>query len=87
MGKVSKKNFKKILDDQHDWPTEYLFKFIAPVDKKNELAQLLPDSDFHLRPSSKGNYISLSAKVMMNSSEEVISIYEKAYEIEGIISL
>lgn len=79
--------FKNMLDDQYDWPSEYLFKFIAPSEKKEELKALFPNNQVQFRPSSKGKYLSITAKVVINSSEEVMAYYDKAYKIEGVISL
>ena len=82
-----REKFQEILDDQYDWPSEYLFKFIAPSNKKDELVALFPEQNIQLRPSSKGNYISITASVMLQSSQEVMDVYDTAYKIEGVISL
>ncbi|MEM7548113.1 MAG: DUF493 family protein [Bacteroidota bacterium] len=79
--------FQELLDDQYDWPAEYLFKFIAPSDKKEELIALFPKDKVQLRPSSKGNYTSITASIILKSSQEVMAIYDTAYKIEGVISL
>jgi hypothetical protein len=81
------KRFKKQLADHYNFPTRYLFKFIIPVEKKHDFKKLFPDIDFETKNSKTKKYISFSKKITVNSSEEVIEIYNKAYTIEGIISL
>jgi putative lipoic acid-binding regulatory protein len=40
-----------------------------------------------MKPSSSGKFISMSAKQVVLSTDEIMSIYKKASAIEGIISL
>lgn len=83
-------NLKNKLEEQFDWPQPYLFKFIIPSDnKKLALAQALfkEDAQVTTRQSKNNKFTSLSAKVLMISPDEVIAVYKKAENIEGIISL
>lgn len=80
-------DFKEKLDSQHVWPSLYMFKFIVPKGKENEIFSLFPRNELTSKSSKEGNYTSLTAKVMMGSSNEVIRIYREAYKIEGIIAL
>ncbi len=73
--------------DQTDFPTLYMFKFIVPIGKEHEVAGLLPHNEAALKKSTKGNYVSVTIKAMMPTSESIISIYVRAAAIEGIISL
>ena len=79
--------FKKQLVDHYDFPTLYLFKFIVPIEQKNKFLNLFPEISFDTRNSKTGKYISFSKKIRVSSSEEVIEIYNRAYSIDGIISL
>ena len=45
------------------------------------------DAEIIQKQSSKGNYISISVKQVVLSVDEIISIYKKASEIEGVIIL
>jgi putative lipoic acid-binding regulatory protein len=45
------------------------------------------DAEIFQKQSSKGNYVSLSVKQVVLSVDEIISIYIKASEIEGLITL
>lgn len=80
-------SFREKLDQHHDWPTHYVFKFIVPVGKEQEVKDLFPEVTTSERPSRQGNYISVSAEIMMLSADDVIAIYEKASHIEGIVAL
>jgi len=79
--------FKKQLTDHYDFPALYLFKFIVPIDKKDEFKTLFLDIDFKTKDSKTGKYISFSKKLKVKSSDEIIEVYNKAYSIKGIISL
>lgn len=74
--------------EKEEWPSLYMFKFIAPSD--NQKIALITNifteaSDINMRPSSKGNYTSISVKEIMMSAESVIEIYEKTALIKGVI--
>ena len=78
------------LSEDKNWPKVYLFKFIIPNDnKKLALAEALFGSEAQvtLNKSRTGKYISVSARELMISPDEVIQRYEKANKIEGLISL
>jgi len=79
--------FRKQLADHYTFPTSYLFKFIVPVGEKDRFIGLFPEINFDIKNSKNGKYVSFSTKIIVNSSEEVIDIYTKAYTINGIISL
>lgn len=79
--------FKEKLDSQHSWPGLYIFKFIVPKDKAIDVIQFFNSDEVQQKVSKNGNYISITAKVKMTSSNEVMSIYLKAHTIEGIIAL
>lgn len=73
--------------DALEWPAGYLFKFIVPVNKVNEIVEILPKGDLSTRESGKGKYVSVTSYAEMNTSEEVIDVYEKASRVEGIMAL
>jgi putative lipoic acid-binding regulatory protein len=83
----SREEFIRILDQEHQWPTWYLFKFIVPRGKEDEVVALFPEGDTTVKSSSKGNYRSVTSKMMMSSAQEVLEIYEKAGHIEGVLAL
>lgn len=85
--KLDLASFKEQLDTQTDFPTLYMFKFIVPIGKEQEVAGLLPNNEAVFKKSTKGNYTSVTIKAMMPSSDAIVAIYKRASEIEGIISL
>lgn len=81
------KQHKELLDNEYDWPAEYLFKFIVPREKEQAVRDLFPNHVPEVRPSKQGNYVSLSVSYCAESSDIVLAIYEKAALIEGLIAL
>ena len=80
-------NFQSLLDTQVEWPSEYLFKFIVPTDQLDEMKAVFGNHPVRVRASSKGNYMSVTARLHMASSDEVLAVYHAAGRIEGVISL
>lgn len=80
-------NFREKLNQHYAWPSLYIFKFIVPTGKENEVKNLFPLHTTTDRLSKEGKYTSITIQMMMPSSEAVIEIYEKAATIEGLIAL
>ena len=83
----SREDFIRMLDQEHQWPTWYMFKFIVPRGKEDLVVALFPKGEASVKASSKGKYRSVTAKIVMASGQEVLDIYEKAYHIEGVLAL
>jgi putative lipoic acid-binding regulatory protein len=81
------KSFLEKLDQHYAWPSLYIFKFIVPRGQEEEVNKLFPKHGPSEKHSTKGRYTSVTVQMMMPSSEAVISIYEQAATIEGIIAL
>jgi putative lipoic acid-binding regulatory protein len=80
-------SFKEKLDKVYVWPALYVFKFIVPQQKVEEVKELFPNHVSTEKPSEKGKYISVTFNMMMPSSEAVVGVYQKVKHIEGIIAL
>lgn len=85
------KKFKESLDINHQFPSNYTFKFIVPTDNKRiaELQRLF-DNDrpqFHMKASKNDKYTSLTAVIFALDSDQIISIYKKASSIKDVIML
>jgi putative lipoic acid-binding regulatory protein len=80
-------SFREKLESEHTFPGPYLFKFIVPVEKKDEVLKILPRGDVSLKESSKATYVSITLKAQVIQSQQVIDIYSRAYQIEGIVAL
>lgn len=85
----TEQSFRERLDAFYDWPCGFLFKFIAPRERLGELEALFDGLDAKLstRESKKGNYVSLTAELDVGSADEVIEIYRRAGEVEGVMAL
>lgn len=81
------KAFKEKLDNEHKWPTTYMFKFVVPSAKAPELKAILSKESFQTKSSKNGKYVSFTMRKLMKSSDEVVAIYLKAKHIEGLIAL
>ena len=79
--------FREKLDQHYSWPALYMFKFIVPAGKVEQVKQLFPLHTVSEKPSSQGNYTSITIQMMMPSSNAVVDIYIKASKIEGIVAL
>ncbi|MDG1332763.1 MAG: DUF493 domain-containing protein [Crocinitomicaceae bacterium] len=80
----------KIQLELQEWPNVYLFKFIVPnsSEKIAQATALFDDSaELNLRESSKGTYMSVSAKELMMDVDSIIEKYNRASEIEGLVAL
>ncbi|EQC50322.1 PF04359 family protein [Bacteriovorax sp. BSW11_IV] len=84
---ASTEKLKELLDNEYDWPSYYLFKFVVHSDHVDTFKVIVEHDNFMERPSKNGKYVSLTFKKLMNSSEEVLLIYEKVSTVPGIISL
>ena len=80
-------SFREKLDQYYTWPSLYVFKFIVPAGKEEEVKQLFPLHATMEKSSKQGNYKSVTVEMMMPSGESVLNIYIKASTIEGIVAL
>jgi hypothetical protein len=79
--------FREKLDQHYAWPSLYIFKFIVPAGKEAEVKKLFPLHETSEKLSKQGNYVSITVQMMIPSSDAVITIYEQASTIEGLIAL
>ena len=85
-----RKRLEKQLDDTHNWPCPFSFKFILPANEASIAALkaiFTSSAQFSERPSRKGNYTAYTIIETVGSAEDVFMRYESAARIEGIISL
>lgn len=79
--------FRMKVEQEHEFPGEYVFKFIVPGSQKEQITNLMPAGDISFRESSNKKYVSITARVLLNSSQDVLDVYMKAYKIDGCIAL
>jgi uncharacterized protein len=87
-GPSTEESFKQRLDGYYDWPCSYLFKFIAPKERLDDLVALFDEGDgVQTRESKRGNYVSVTVELAMANSDEVVAVYRRAGEIDGVMPL
>ena len=80
-------DFLEKLNQHYSWPALYVFKFIVPREKNDEVRNLFPLHEVTQKESSQGTYSSFTVQMMLPSGEAVIEVYRKVSSIEGIIAL
>jgi len=85
------KSLKEKLENQHDFPEDYLFKFIIPTDQARltEIYKVFDDIKFTLgnRESKNGKYTACNVNAFVLDADQVIKIYQEVAKIEGVILL
>jgi uncharacterized protein len=83
-------SFKKKLSETMTFPSVYMFKFIVDADnRKIAILESLfgEDAEIHTKESGNGRYISITAKEVMMTVDEIMEVYRKAMEVKGVIFL
>lgn len=86
----AKNRLRERLNEVHDWPSVYMFKFVLEPDEERlqALLALFPsESEVLRRYSTGGKYLSITVKEVMISADEVVLRHEKASSITGVIVL
>ena len=83
----NKSSFLERVNSVHEFPCNYMFKFIVPISEKDKLLMLFENDDYKLKESSSKNFISITLSKMMKNADEIIYIYEKTSKIKNIILL
>lgn len=88
--KIDYSSLREKLEANKEWPRVFFFKFIVPSNNQ-KLAQVEalfgPEAEVSLKQSSKGTFVSVSAKELMLNSDGIVERYEKASKIEGLMAL
>ena len=90
MTEAELEKFRQKLVETTSFPSVYMFKFIIRSDnRKIALVESLFGSESNIltKESEKGKYTSVTARQVVINVEEIIEVYKKASEIEGIIFL
>ncbi|MDX1627442.1 MAG: DUF493 family protein, partial [Fulvivirga sp.] len=80
-------SFREKLNKEYEWPSLYTFKFIVRKGQEDEVKAIFSNHEVNEKHSRQGNYISITAKVMAESSDRVIDYYIEANKIDGILAL
>ena len=87
MDEKSLDSFRSSLDANYDWPCLYPFKFIVPKDKVDQVLDLFADDPVRAKDSSSGRLTAFTMEMNMHSCDEVIAVYQRVAQVEGVISL
>jgi uncharacterized protein len=82
--------FRTKLQESMTFPSVYMFKFIIEADnRKIALLESLfgEDADLHTKESGSGKYISITAKEVFMNVDDIIAIYRRAAEVQGVMFL
>jgi uncharacterized protein len=80
-------SFREKLDQHYAWPSLFMFKFIVPTGREQEVKDLFPRHETSDKLSKNGNYTSITVQMMMQSTDAVIDVYQRASKIPGIVAL
>lgn len=87
------KDFESLRErlEELTYPSVYMFKFIvkSELQKIAQIESLFDPEKAEIirKESSKGAFISITVKEVMFGTDEIIAIYQKASEINGVITL
>lgn len=84
-------SLKEKLEATHDFPEDYLFKFIITNDesKHTEIYRVFDNIKFTLntKESKNGKYTSISINAFVLDADQVITIYKEVGKISGVMML
>ncbi|MBH1959634.1 MAG: DUF493 domain-containing protein [Flavobacteriia bacterium] len=84
-------SLKEKLDATHDFPEDYLFKFIITNEesKHTEIYRVFDNIKFTLttKDSKNGKYTSLNMNAFVMDANQVINIYKEVGKIPGVMML
>lgn len=84
-------SLKEKLEVNHNFPEDYLFKFIVPSDesKLTEIYRVFDNIKYTLtsRDSKNGKYTSISMNAFVLDADQVINIYKEVGKITGVMML
>jgi uncharacterized protein len=90
MDEERKERLRQLLNDNHKWPTIYMFKFLMQNDPllMARLKNVFNESaEIRTRFSERGNYVSITVKEMVMHADTVFERYEAVSNIQGITAL
>ncbi|MDH4468153.1 MAG: DUF493 family protein [Bacteriovoracaceae bacterium] len=83
--------FLQLLDAQYTWPDYYMFRFVVQaageVDFMHLLSKLVEAEKISVTPSKTGKFKSISFRVLIHKSQEVVEVYHHFQGIPGTIRI
>lgn len=87
---------RELLDAVHNFPCQYVFKAVGLADDEfvsrvvvtiRETLELEFDPPFETRETPAGRHVSVTVTLSVQSSDEVLLIYERMSGITGLVML
>jgi putative lipoic acid-binding regulatory protein len=81
---------KKLLNETHEWPHDYTFKFIFRDGSgiRKRIEEEIPDiKEVDIRSSRNNKWKSMHFKYRVKNADQVLEIYDKIQKIEGVMAL
>ena len=83
--------FLQLLDGQYSWPDYYLFRFVVQAageaDFMDLLSKLAEAEKISITPSKTGKFKSISFRILIHKSQEVVEVYTHFQSIPGTIRI
>jgi putative lipoic acid-binding regulatory protein len=79
--------FRELLEQNYQWPDYYVWKFIVKIEIQDHVLTHLSSHEVNVKVSEKGNYVSISARKLVTTTDEVLEVYEIISRINGVMSL
>lgn len=86
----------ELLEDTHQFPTHYMFKVIGKGDNgfiaravalvREELHQE-EDPPYSVRAPRSGRHVAVTLEPLVRDAEQVLSVYHRLVELEGLVLL
>ncbi len=84
-------SLKTKLEENHNFPEDYVFKFIIPSnsEKITEILRIYDGMKYTLsnRDSKNGKYTSLTINAFVLDADQVIALYKNVAKLEGVMML
>lgn len=90
LNEETRERLRMRLDHVHEWPSVYMFKFVLEPEQERlarVLALFTDEAEVLRRYSTGGRYVSITARELMMSAQEVVERYDRASDIPGVIAL
>jgi len=84
---MDQQKFRDLLEQSYQWPDYYDFKFIVKTDIKHLVLERLVGFSITETPSKNGTYISITARKLIQTTDEVIEVYLLVGQVQGVMSL
>jgi len=83
--------FYSLLEKEYTWPDFYKFRFICAANSKDNLLQKINQFQnierLLITPSAQDHYFSISFRLYVIKSEEVVQIYRHLSIVPGVIKI